>query len=420
MTQNQGLPRQFPLNNFYLLTLINALVYIAIGVTSPLNSLYLEFLGASYATISLMLTSFVIVILLGSYMWGQLSDRVGKRKLLLIIGLAGTALTSFWFSQVPNVQWAWAVRLINSLFIAAFTTLSLAMMGDILEERSLGKTRGARRGRSMGLYRGVGSLAFAAGSFISGRAADAYSLRFAFVLCAAFYGVATLCVLALREIKNAPVEAAPLPTESDAPPPPAPVASRHLPILFVAGVILWMAAHSASASMWPNFMKQLGYTNTTIGNLWALAAFFEMPSMVAAGALSDFTGRTIMLAAGGVGIALTNFTYLSLAHVFPALLGAQVLRGFGFGSYTTSAMTYTAEFGGQRTRGRNSGLFNMAGSTGQLIGSLAGGTLAQARGFEFMFGFCATAALLSGVCFLALRWQTNDGRAGAWRTVAEQ
>lgn len=443
MTNNQGLPRRFPLNNFYLLTLVNALFFMATGAAAPLNSIYLEFLGASYATISLMLTSFVGVILLGSYAWGQLSDRLGMRKLLLVIGLTGAAITSYWFSQAPDVAWAWTARLINSLFLAAFTTLSLAMMGDILEERShrksqsksQGKKRSAGRGRNMGLYRGVGSLAFAAGSFISGRAADAYSLRFSFVLCAAFYGAAALCMLALREVKdreenngqaiatqepqsiNTSTNPGTTQTTATGHPPPA---TRHLPLLFLAGVILWTASHSASASMWPNFMKDIGYTNTTIGNLWALAAFFELPFMVATGALSDLTGRTIMLAAGGLGIALTNFAYLSLAHIFPALLGAQVLRGFGFGSYTTNAMTYTAEFGEQRTRGRHSGLFNTAGSAGQLIGSLAGGTLAQARGFEFMFGFCATAAFLSAICFLALRWQTNDARAGAWRTVAER
>lgn len=419
MMNHSKLSPSFPFNNFYLLTLVNALFFMGVGVSSPLNSLYLEFLGASYATISLMLTSFVLVILVGSYAWGQLSDRLEQRKLLLVIGLLGTALTTYWFSQAPDVTWAWIARGVNSIFLAAFTTLSLAMMGDILEARSAQQGRTARRGRSMGLYRGAGSLAFAAGSFISGRAADAYSLRFSFVLCALFYGAAALCMLLLREVK--PDAKEPLPADSQQPPATCqqPPATRHLPILFLAGVTLWMASHSASASMWPNFMKEIGYTNTTIGNLWGLAAFFELPFMVAAGALSDLTGRTIMLAAGGLGIALTNFLYLSLAFVFPALLAAQVLRGFGFGSYTTSAMTYTAEFGGQSTRGRNSGLFSVAGSTGQLIGSLAGGTLAQARGFEFMFGFCATAALLSCICFLALRWQTNDARAGAWRTVAE-
>jgi MFS family permease len=312
--------------------------------------------------------------------------------------------------QAPDERWAWVARLSGSLFTAAFSTLSLAIMGDVLEERSQSEVDGhKRRGRSMGLYRGIGSLAFAAGALIGGRLADAYSLRFIFVVCGGLYMASGLCAIALREFRlpfsDLPE---PNPKEGDAAGSAGrPVLATHLPYLFLAGVVLWTMAHSASASMWPNFMDRLGYTKTAISSLWGLAALIEMPAMYFAGILSDVTGRAIVLALGGFGIALTNFGYLSVAQFFPALLGVQVLRGFGFGSYTTSSMTFTAEFGGQRMRGRTSGLFNTASSAGQLLGSLFGGTLAQAQGFTFMFGFCALSALASGICFLALRRRTH-------------
>jgi MFS family permease len=180
---------------------------------------------------------------------------------------------------------------------------------------------------------------------------------------------------------------------------------EQLPVLFLAGVVLWTMAHSASASMWPNFMRELGYSKTWIGSLWGLAAFIEFPAMLVAGALSDITGTVVMLAAGGFFIGLVNTGYLLFAQYLPALLGIQVIRGFGFGSYTTSAMTFTTGFGIQRTRGRTSGLFYTMASAGQLLGSYFGGTLAQWRGFGFMYGFCTVSALVAGVCFLILRRQ---------------
>ncbi|NJN84926.1 MAG: MFS transporter [Caldilineaceae bacterium] len=88
----------------------------------------------------------------------------------------------------------------------------------------------------------------------------------------------------------------------------------------------------------------------------------------------------------------------------------QVIRGFGFGSYTTSAMTFAAETGVRRTRGSNSGIFFMASSAGQLAGMFLGGAVVQAVGFYFMFAMCSTFAFCSGICFLLLRTRTR--RAG--------
>jgi MFS family permease len=66
-------------------------------------------------------------------------------------------------------------------------------------------------------------------------------------------------------------------------------------------------------------------------------------------------------------------------------------------------MTFAAEQGGRETRGSNVGLFNAVSGAGQLAGLLLGGTLAQARGFSFMFGVFITAMLLSAACFVWLR-----------------
>jgi DHA1 family tetracycline resistance protein-like MFS transporter len=130
-----------------------------------------------------------------------------------------------------------------------------------------------------------------------------------------------------------------------------------------------------------------------------------MPAMWLGGALSDITGRAVVLAAGGVLIAVVQIGYMLLVAYLPALLGVQVVRGFGFGSYTSAAMTFAAEVGGKAQRGGNSGLFNTAGSAGQLAGSLLGGMLVQAAGFNTLYLVCAGLAVSSAICFLLLRRQ---------------
>ncbi len=158
--------------------------------------------------------------------------------------------------------------------------------------------------------------------------------------------------------------------------------------------------------MWPNYMATLGYTNTDIGTLWGLAAFIEMPAMYLAGVLSDVMGRALLLAAGGFAIAVVQLGYLLVAAYLPALLGVQVIRGFGFGSYTSTAMTFTAEQGEQASRGSNSGLFYMTASVGQLLGMFLGGQLVQFLGFSALYTVCFLFAVSSGFCFLALRRNT--------------
>jgi len=385
-------------NRFIVLTVIGALVFAAVGLSSPMMSLYLESLGASYAYISIILTSYTATALVFNYAWGRISDVAGRRKAFLVLGLGGMAVANLLLSIVPNVASAWLVRILEGASMAAYGTISLALMGDLLEQEN-GGTRG-RKGRRMGLYRGLASLAFAGAAVFGGRIADAFGLRLVFAVCAAIYLIAGIA--ALVTIKEpVPVRAtqpvASLPTVKG-----ARAGLGQLPILFLLGVLLWNMTHNASTSMWPNYMASLGYSKSALSTLWGFAAFIETPSMFLVGALSDITGRAAMLAAGAAGISFVNFGYLTLAAYLPALLGIQVLRGFGFGSYTASAMVFAAESSDSRTRGKASGVFYAAGSAGQLLGTFMGGNLVQLFGFSTLYLTCGLLGLVAAVCFIAL------------------
>jgi DHA1 family multidrug resistance protein-like MFS transporter len=387
------------MSNFRTLTAVNSLFFVAIGISAPLMTLYLASLGASYSKISLILTSYVAVLIASNYLWGRVSDRLGRRKPILLIGLLGLTIGFFLLSRAPTTGFAWAARFIEAMGMAAFTTVSLAYMGDILEGSG-------QKGRRMGLYRGIGSLAFAAGALIGGRIADAYSLSLTFAVCSGVFLVALLVALALGE-QGAQVAKPSDKDAADKAPTTKTKIKGDLPYFFLAGVLLWTAAHSASTSMWPNYMATLGYSKTDIGTLWGLAAFSEMPAMYLAGMLSDVMGRALLLAAGGFAIAIVQLGYLLVAAYLPALLGVQVIRGFGFGSYTATAMTFTAEQGEQASRGSNSGLFYMTASVGQLMGMFLGGQLVQFLGFSALYSVCFLFATSSAFCFLALRRYTT-------------
>jgi DHA1 family tetracycline resistance protein-like MFS transporter len=396
------------LDDIALLTVVIALVFAAIGVSTPLMTLYLQSLGADYSHIALIMASTAAMGLAGSYAWGRASDALRRRKPLIAAGLAGLAVAYLLLSLVVSPGWAWIVRLFEAASMAAYSTASLALMGDLIAARD-------RRGQRMGSYRGIGSLAFAGGALVGGRLADASSLRTTFDLCAALYLLAAVAALIIKELPARQT------TGSENRLAPAQVGPQRpwrarlagwrpgLPVLFLSGVFLFMLAWNGQASMWPNYLAAMGHSKTAISSLWALAGLVEAPSMWLAGGWSDLLGREALLAAGGVGAAVLILSYALLARLLPALVGIQLVRGLTFGSYTATSMTAAVEGGDERHRGSNSGLFNMVGSAGQLAGLLMGGTLAQVGGFGMMFTTFSLAAALAAGCFFAL-WRGKRPR----------
>lgn len=375
-------------NSVYLLTIIVILFFATVGISSPLISLYLQELGASYERIALILASFAATSLLTNYIWGWLSDRTGRRKPLIVGGLTGLMLAYAWLSRASTPQEAWWAWILEGACRAAYLTPSLALMGDLLAV-------GQQRGRKMGLYRGLGSLAFAVAAVVGGRLADLYSLQVAFQVCVLFNGLAVIVALFLQEAPTIPVTVSDEATGEQRAAP--------LPTSFLAGVFLWIASWSAFTSMWPNFMDTLGYSKTAISSLWGLAALVEAPAMWLAGTLSDVIGRVPLLITGALGIAVIMAGYILLSRWLLALMAVQTVRGVIYASYTPTTMTFAAEWGNQEQRGGHTGLYYAVNGAGQLLGLFAGGRVVQAFHFETLFILCAITGCLSGLCFWLLR-----------------
>ncbi len=62
--------------------------------------------------------------------WGKLSDRLGRRSVLLI-GMIGFSATSLTFAFVENLPAIYAERFLSGLFAAAVTPVALAAIGDL-------------------------------------------------------------------------------------------------------------------------------------------------------------------------------------------------------------------------------------------------------------------------------------------------
>lgn len=377
------------MKNLVLLTAIGVILFMSRGIVGPINSLYVESLGANYAIIGLLGGATSLTTIVFSYVWGRMSDRRSKRKLFLVGGLAALALSSGLMAIVPNYAYLLPLNILGAAAQAAYGVVSLALMGDLLEQS------GRARGRQMGIYRGLGSLGFGVLAFFSGSIADRFSLRAPFGFSAGFLVIGLILALLVEESPAHPVHKETPLVASVAPPTALP-----LPPLFIS-MLLWSLVTGAVYAVWANYMVgELAFTQAQMSRLWGLASFSEFPLMILAGALSDRIGRPATLSLGFFAWTLVFLGYVA-TPVMPWIVVVQLIRGFAYSAFTAASMTYAAEVRAKAQRGRISGLYSSAGSIGAILGSTMGGALAQFASTPTMI--LANAALIfGGALYLAV------------------
>jgi len=163
------------------------------------------------------------------------------------------------------------------------------------------------------------------------------------------------------------------------------------PLLIVA--LTFGIPFSAVFSVWPIWISDvLGLGRATFSQLWGIAAFVEVPSMLAAGILVDRVGRRPTFIAGFAGFSLVYLIY-AVAPPLPGLVGAQLIRGMAFAAFTATSLTMAIDLAPPDARGRASGLFNSAQGLAQISGNWIGGPIAGAVGFRLLFVFAALTVL---------------------------
>ena len=145
-----------------------------------------------------------------------------------------------------------------------------------------------------------------------------------------------------------------------------------------------MGIERPGSSLWPVYMRSVGYSQTAVGGLWALAALGEAPCMILAGHLADRWGRKPVMLAGFVGMSAVFFAY-AISPLLAWIVGAQLVRSLAYACFEATALLYATELGLRRQRGRLVGLYYSASGVGGIAGSAVGGAAAQIVGMTRMF-----------------------------------
>ncbi len=387
--------------NLRIMTAVTAAFYGGLGAGGSFIGLFLEGLGANYFQVSLILTLFITTTIVTSAVVSRYADRLGARRAWLAAGMALQALGYVLVSFSGTLGQAAGARIVEGMGAAIYSAISLSIVGELL-------SNSPKRGRQMGVYRGMGSIAYAVAALGSGVLADRAGISASILVAGALSAVGALLALALeRGPHPRPILTTPLQAVVQGNDLRTGQASRTaLPRIFLVGVLLIMAALAASSAMFPLYLNSLGRSRTAIGSLWSLTAVLEFPAMLLTGMISDAVGRAPLLAAGAVAIAFVQLFYIGAARFSFSVILGQITRSFGFASFTANAMSFTADLSSDADRAANSGLFTLTQNTGQLLGLLVGGALAQLLGFAALFAACALAASGAALAFFVLSRRT--------------
>ncbi len=151
---------------------------IGFGVVIPILPFYAESYGASATVLGFLLASFAGMQFLFAPIWGRLSDRFGRRPILLFT-VAGTALALLALGLSPSLFWVFVARIAGGVFGANISVAS-AYITDATDEQE--------RTKYMGLLGASFAVGFILGPGIGGILAP-YGYQVPLLLAAGLAGV---------------------------------------------------------------------------------------------------------------------------------------------------------------------------------------------------------------------------------------
>lgn len=193
-----------------LLTVI-FLMIAGFGLVIPLLPFFAQAFDAEPWQVTLLFSAFSVGTFLGETVWGRLSDRIGRRPVLIVtIAMVGVTYAALAFA--PNILAAFAIRFANGFFAGNISTLQGAL-ADI--------TPADRRASRMGLMGSAFSAGFmtgpAIGGFLAQPSRGALGFQLPLLVAAGFALASTLAVILLvrehrpqgattaRRVKSAPL-----------------------------------------------------------------------------------------------------------------------------------------------------------------------------------------------------------------------
>jgi MFS family permease len=404
---------------FALLVALNAFVGAMIGLErSVLPLIGAEDFGlASKSAILSFIIAFGIAKALANLAAGSVAERVGRKQLLLL----------GWVLALPvplliGLAPAWWVIVLANVFIGLNQGFAWSMT-VVMKIDLVGPTR---RGLALGLNESAGYLGVAATAIATGALAATFAPRTIVWVGAAIIGVAGTLVTALfvRDTSAHVVEeqrahgAAPSVTLRDA----FARGTFRDPVLRAcsqAGLV----NNLNDALAWglaPLYLAANGASVAEVGIVAGIYPAVWGAGQLAAGWLSDYTGRKPLIVAGMALQAVALVVLVAGGGAFAPALGAAVLLGAGTALVYPTLIAAVSDVAQPVERAQLVSVYRFWRDFGFVAGAVIAGITADTLGAGWAIGIVAGLTAASGVWVALTRWHRRRRRSAAELLAAAQ
>ncbi len=382
-----------PLAIIFLTLFVNL---VGFGIIIPLLPFYAQTFGASPLTIGLLFASFSLSQLVASPVLGDLSDRWGRRP-VLIFSLLGTVVSFVMLAVANSLFMLFAARIVDGLSGGNITT-ARAYIADITTEENRAKAFGML-GAAFGLGFIVGPGLGAAFSHISYTAPIWAAAVITVVATAlAFFWLPETVHRAHaggRSPWRAIVDSWQLP---------------HLRVLFTIDFVYW-AAFAVYQTTFALFgARRFGFDAAHTGYL--LSAFGFLGVVVQGGMVGPVVkamGERRTLAVGLVCAAI-GWGGSALTHSLPVFVAMLVPGAIGIGLCNATLSSLISKSAPPREQGRVQGAAGALESLGRTLGPVWGNGTLQRFGEGTAYGSAAIALIGAAALTMAIIRVRQPGR----------
>lgn len=368
---------------FVLIALVGGFAIFSSTLSkTPVLPLFAEALHATPAEIGWIVMASTIPGVLISYPAGVLSDRLGKRR-LLIASLAVFATAPFLYLLIDAAWQLMAVRFYHGFATALFGTVASAAIA----ERYV-----ADRAARLSTYSSVTVVGRSAAPFLGGALISLASFDAVYIACAISGAIAFAAGLLLRDGHDTHTTRRELPG----------FRSSLAGVLKERGILLVSLIEAAQYLVFGAIEAFLALYASSLGiPAWQIGVILgvQLVSIVFAkplmGRLSDRVGRTAVIAPGLL-VGAASVALLILAKGFIGLALLSLAFGIGFAAVTSSTAALVADFTQDGCFGASMGVLRTVMDVGQSIGPVLTGFIIAHLGYPSAFG------VLAGILVLAI------------------